>query len=368
MAEVSYPWDSGTGSVITEQQWSSMSGIWQDNGIVADGPSSMALKVTTLSEPGVIYVETGEAHMVGFHYELNAQLPIAVPANSNGANSRIDLVVLRMNRDTNQIRVAYITGVPASSPVAPALTTTGGIYEMALAQIQMGPNATQVPAAEPQLVDKRSFVGKRIRVTEDSTMVPVGSIYYQPSTDKFYGKASGSPQELGGTPDLSGYALVGHNHDSAYSPLGHTHPEPPLLGVRLRRFSTVSGASGSANVISWQGSDGFWTPDMWSALGTPTRINITTAGVYFVSALVEWAGSATAGYRTGLIRHSTGGVLIEDNKAAISTEPVRCNPVAVFYAASGTYFTIEGWQGTGGALNINSANVSVTRLWGVPTT
>lgn len=247
MAEVSYPFDGGSGSLITEQQWSNMSALWQDNGVVAVGPSSMSLKVTTLNQVGIVYVETGEANLLGFHYENGSQLAVGVPPNTTSL-TRIDLVVLKLDKDTNTVRVAYKTGTAASSPVPPSLVTAGGVYEIPLAQIQLGPSATQVPNTEPQLVDKRSFVGKRIRTMEDVSSLPEGAIGYKPSNGKFYGKNSTVATELGAPPDLSAYAttaaLTSHLHTGIYSPVAHTHSGgggvTPKVGVKTNNSAAQS--------------------------------------------------------------------------------------------------------------------------------
>lgn len=363
MAEVSYPFDGGAGAFITEQQWSNMAATWQDNGVIASGPESMSLKVTTLNQVGIVYLEAGEANLLGFHYENTGQLPLPVPPN-NTSLTRIDLVALQLDKNTNAVRTVYKTGAAASSPVPPNLVTTGGVYEIALAQIQMGPNATQVPNTQPQLVDQRSFLGKRILVAEDPDIIPEGTIGYRPSDNSFYGGTGLNGEKIGWSNHVhSDYSPFNHNHNSAYSLLGHTHSSTTGEGVRVRRTTAVSGSAGVANPISWQSTvDANGTAAMWSPITNPTRVTVQSSGVYIVTAHIEWAGSVSSGYRTGLIRHSTGGVLAEDNKPAIGLENVRCNPVVVYYASSGTYFTFEGWQGTSAAININVAQGSVTKI------
>lgn len=242
MAEISYPFDAGAGSVISEQQWSNLSAVWQDNGVVADGPWQTLLKVTTLAEPGVIYLEIGEANILGFHYENTTQKALAVPPNNDGANSRVDLVALQLDKNTNAIAVQYKTGVPASSPVPPALVTTGGLYEVALAQITMGPNATTVPNSQPQLIDKRPFVGRRVRVTEDGTALPEGSIFYRQSDGKFYAKNSTASTAIfvgtpAAPPAATGMSVV----------TSTTRPASPTAGAQI--YETDTG-----RIFVWTGS------------------------------------------------------------------------------------------------------------------
>src|SRR5687768_17091571 len=166
MAEISYPFDGGTGASITETQWSTMASSWQDTGVIAEGPWTTDLKVTSLNETGIVYVEIGKAVISGFFYENTGQIAVAVPPNNDGSQSRMDLVILRLDKDTNEIEVAYKEGTLSSSPAEPSLTTSGSLYEIPLARIRMGPGTVSVPNTAPQLVDRRPFVGKRILTTD----------------------------------------------------------------------------------------------------------------------------------------------------------------------------------------------------------
>lgn len=370
MAEISYPFDGGSGASITEAQWSTMASPWQDNGVVAEGPWTTDLKVTTLAENGIVYVEIGKAVINGFMYENTAQIPVAVPANNDGSQSRIDLVILRLDKDTNTIVVAYKEGTLSSSPVEPSLSTSGQMYEIPLARIRMGPNTQAVPNTEPQLVDRRPFVGKRILTTATTSQVPRGGIAYDPTDDVFYAKTNGGVLDV----SLSGhvhseYSQNGHTH-SGYAASSHTHSYTAITNTpraRVRRTGTQSIASGTGAEIVWQATDGVsgsQQGSMWSSVSNPNRLTIPSGGdgMYLVVAWLEWQGSTSGVYRTGLIRHSTGGILMEDNKTPVGSEPVRCNPVAMYYATAGSYFTIEGWQNSGGSLLVGQAWVAISRI------
>lgn len=66
---------------------------------------------------------------------------------------RIDRVVLRLDIDNRQITVAAKKGTPAASPTPPALTRSGGIYELSLAKIAVAANATAI--AQADITDER---------------------------------------------------------------------------------------------------------------------------------------------------------------------------------------------------------------------
>ena len=76
-------------------------------------------------------------------------------APSNEA-TRIDRVVLRLDTNTavRSIELAVKTGVAAQSPVAPALTRSGGIYEIALADIRVGQGVVNI--ANSNITDRRA--------------------------------------------------------------------------------------------------------------------------------------------------------------------------------------------------------------------
>ena len=85
-----------------------------------------------------IAVGYGRAWING-HWFFNdaAYTGLTIATAPSGNNSRIDRVVLRLDTSTavRSISLAILTGTAAASPVAPALTRGGNIYELALADI-----------------------------------------------------------------------------------------------------------------------------------------------------------------------------------------------------------------------------------------
>lgn len=193
MAERSFPFDGGAGAAITEAEWSMLAQIWQDSGVAADGPSDPSLKVFSLGEPGVIYVSPGQAQLRGFHYINTDDLSLTVPANTHPSYSRIDIVVLQLDRNTNAVRAVYKAGTPAATPVAPPVDRTFESYEVLLARVVMGANMTVPPDSSPGLTDAREFIGKRIRHVWSGadTGAPDGSIVYRQADGAFLARTQG---------------------------------------------------------------------------------------------------------------------------------------------------------------------------------
>lgn len=70
--------------------------------------------------------------------------------------SRIDRIVVRFdnNISAREITMKYLTGTPAASPVAPALTRDENIYDIAIADITVGATVTSITQAN--ITDQRA--------------------------------------------------------------------------------------------------------------------------------------------------------------------------------------------------------------------
>lgn len=75
---------------------------------------------------------------------------MAVPTNTSGL-PRTDRLVLRLDRSTNNVTAAVLTGTPALTPAPPALTQTfgsTGVYELPLARWTVADGYTTILAAD----------------------------------------------------------------------------------------------------------------------------------------------------------------------------------------------------------------------------
>lgn len=366
MAQISYPFDGGTGASITEQQWSNMASLWQDDGVVAGDPTSMSLKVTTLTEPGVVYVETGQAYIAGFYYELTTQLAVPVPENDND-NDRIDLVILKLDKSTNGIAVAYKEGTPASSPVPPALENNASVRELALAQIQMGPHSNSVPNTAPQLVDKRPYIGKRVRPSEDGAAVPAGNVFYKPSEDRFYVKR------------VAGYESVSTGNAGTTVCTSTTRPAFPTAGQQIYETDTdrVYVWSGS----SWRGVNAAAAQTVYikrfpgaqnATLGVETsfsqlRIENLSMGWYQLSGVIHHSApinGATFGIRLSVSTNTgTGYYWSAQCRTSTSageavTEPWGNTLSGIYHPLAGTVYTTR-FEGVSRHLDANGSFIQV---------
>lgn len=114
--------------------------------------------LATVIKNGVVYssnddlkvsAHAGMAISVGYgrawingHWFFNdsAYTGLTIATAPSGNNARIDRVVLRLDTSTavRSVALAVKTGTAAATPAAPALTRSGSVYELALADIYVG--------------------------------------------------------------------------------------------------------------------------------------------------------------------------------------------------------------------------------------
>ncbi len=75
--------------------------------------------------------------------------------NAGGSQARVDRVVVRLDlsSDSRTVLPSIKQGTPSGTPVAPALTRSGEIYEISLAQVYIAAGATAITAAN--ITDER---------------------------------------------------------------------------------------------------------------------------------------------------------------------------------------------------------------------
>lgn len=84
--------------------------------------------------PGLAWINNGD--YTGKSVLNTESVAIAVPV-SDGALDRIDRIVLRFDKAQNRSDLMLLSGTPASSPVAPAISRTELFYDLALYDIRV---------------------------------------------------------------------------------------------------------------------------------------------------------------------------------------------------------------------------------------
>lgn len=102
----------------------------------------------------VVTVAAGRAWINGKWYRNTAPLSFAAPTPPAGG-SRYDRIVLRYDNEVagRKISARYVQGVAANEPVKPAPVRSGDIYEIVLADIFVGTNATSLTVTDTRADD-----------------------------------------------------------------------------------------------------------------------------------------------------------------------------------------------------------------------
>ena len=116
-------------------------GVFQhlDSGLAVSAGTGLAVSVAA-----------GRAIIQDRWIQNSAALNLTISAASE-SYGRKDAVVIRLDKSSRAISITVKTGTPAASPAAPEMTRSGGVYEMALAYVNVAAGATSVT-----VTDKRS--------------------------------------------------------------------------------------------------------------------------------------------------------------------------------------------------------------------
>jgi hypothetical protein len=162
MTQTSWPFENAD---TTETQYSYLFDRLKTSG-VAGFPNDTALQVTAPGGTMTVQTAAGFAIVRGFMYSSDAVVTNTISASSS--NPRIDLIILRLDPSANSIVQAVLTGTPAVSPSAPALTqTTTGIYEIEIGRVTVPALATTI--ASGNVKDTRNCLSHGVGIwTTDS--------------------------------------------------------------------------------------------------------------------------------------------------------------------------------------------------------
>lgn len=206
MTLTAYPFDSQT---VSETQYGDLFGSVAQAGIVGV-PSSNHFKCTAAGSSMVVSVTAvggASRALVRGHAVLNtASIDVTIPAANTTA--RADLIVLRLDYTANSISPVVRQGT-AGSPTPPdPYWGTSGYYEIPLAVVAVGANATTISAGN--VTDARRFTGPTIGVwsTNARPIIPL-SFGFNVTTNAWEFTPDGTTWQAMGTVDLSGGGASG---------------------------------------------------------------------------------------------------------------------------------------------------------------
>ncbi|KDR95897.1 hypothetical protein SAMN02745945_01829 [Peptoclostridium litorale DSM 5388] len=102
-----------------------------------------------------VQIKTGCAWMLGYQYEIETDALNMPIDTADPAMDRIDRIVVRLDKrlENRYIKAFVLKGVPAETPIAPALTRDENVYEISLAQIKVIAGKSFIEQAE--ITDER---------------------------------------------------------------------------------------------------------------------------------------------------------------------------------------------------------------------
>lgn len=218
MTEVSYPIVGGTG--VTDAVYERLMAYISGNGRIGYNPTSsdIALPILYADSSGrQVKVRANQSVLLrGYLWESGtAGIVRSLTANTSG-QTRLDMGVLRLDREDFTVRFEVIDGTASTTPVAPALTNqTGdtGYFEWPLGTIRVTSNVTaglpSIAASDVTPMDTwlapPNIVG---RASRRDTVTP-GGIYTEYDTGRVFAALGGSWHLVGENGDLTGITLAG---------------------------------------------------------------------------------------------------------------------------------------------------------------
>ncbi len=159
MAELSRFFDSAVGDTrsYTAAQFAAVLHRFIKDGVLEDVDSELAI-IQDTAPSMVVRVGIGEAFLQGYWYRNTAIKSITLDA-AHATLNRIDRIILRLDLNpaisatARTVGAVMLKGTAATIPTAPALTRTGTIYEMSLAQVYVAALAASVATAN--ITDER---------------------------------------------------------------------------------------------------------------------------------------------------------------------------------------------------------------------
>lgn len=146
MAETSYP--VADGGAVTEYAYEKLMAGALGEGRVDPEASAMFIAPICYADSTGRHVKlrASQAAIVrGFRWEAGTD-PVILPLDANTTGlPRMDLIVLRLDRESYTVRGAVIKGSPSSTPVVPTpirSTSETGTYDLPLAAVKVASSAT----------------------------------------------------------------------------------------------------------------------------------------------------------------------------------------------------------------------------------
>ncbi|MER7930473.1 hypothetical protein ABTY96_46445 [Streptomyces sp. NPDC096057] len=181
MAQDSWPSPAHNARAVTDVEFELLAARFSDDGVYGSPTDD---QVVTAGTGLTVNVRSGVYASVRGHlwYSGTSTLNLTVTANAS-ASTRLDRVVLRLDRSTWSVTAVVKPGTPGADQ--PALTKdvgSTGVYEIPLATVTVTGSATTVTVARQEL-----YVGTRVRPCTSASMpdpTAPGELAFQTDTQR----------------------------------------------------------------------------------------------------------------------------------------------------------------------------------------
>lgn len=171
MAQTAYPFDSGAGANVSQQQWWRMGQMLAPDGVLSALGGGTAGELLCFGDASgmVAKVSPGQAWVKGVYFENDALYTTPALGAAHASLDRIDLVVVRINWVAFTGTITILVGSPAVTPTPPTPSATpGNLYDLPLAQVRVRAQTTTILAGD--VTDTRVF-------TDLQTQIPAGVMF-----------------------------------------------------------------------------------------------------------------------------------------------------------------------------------------------
>lgn len=148
MASNSYPRPGYNSGAVTDVEYEALAAQYANDGLVGL-PTDPVMAYGDSSGRQVKVRASRKAIVRGRVYDSGgSDIILSIGANSSGS-TRVDLVVLRLDRSTSAVTEAVVAGTPGAGPPAVTQSTgTSGTYEIPLAQVTVVNGASTIAATD----------------------------------------------------------------------------------------------------------------------------------------------------------------------------------------------------------------------------
>jgi hypothetical protein len=282
-----FAFETGDGSTLNEDRWGEIFSWMRTTGILStnvplDTSGDFAVNPATIPIGTQVQVENGEVLINGYYGKLSSGPSVIDITENSSGETRIDVVALQLDKTNDNISIVVEEGTPAVSPVAPDLIQTSTVWQIALANITVADEATEIYAGD--ITDERT---RSVQGDTGSTAVTLTSA----GGDETLVADENAPPDLQikGLTAGSGISLSASSTDVT---IANTINSTCIV----RNSVDVPYTASTGGYLAWD-TEEYDPSGMHDTVTNNDRINVLESGVYEVkSGLVTTASASATGF------------------------------------------------------------------------